>query len=370
MPYNGIPLGELDTRYVNVTGDTMTGTLEIDVPTTTAEALILKTTDDNATKNIFEMHDSSDNVLSSIDVRGVPSFNAGTDISNSFIGNDSGITTTTGEDNMAVGSESLSALTSGSYNIAVGTTCLPSLTEGSFNCGIGANSLARLTKGTFNIGIGYQAGQYNQLGSYNTCVGVNTHRGTSGNSFSYNVAIGYNAGYVNLGNSNIFIGYSAGRRQTAASSLLIIDNTSRASIAEEQTNAIFYGVMAAAPADQTLRINAVGLITEKLAFTQTDGNEYIDSLNDGYMDYRATTAHRIGDGTNQTSIAANGDVSFAGTAGFYPRVLNQSAAPAAGTGATQCDTGELIVWEDADNTETWLVYNRGGTVKGIKVENL
>jgi hypothetical protein len=28
-------------------------------------------------------------------------------------------------------------------------------------------------------------------------------------------------------------------------------------------------------------------------FTQTDGNEYIDSLADGYMDYGATTAHRF-----------------------------------------------------------------------------
>ena len=32
---------------------------------------------------------------------------------------------------------------------------------------------------------------------------------------------------------------------------------------------------------------------DKLEFTQTDGNEYIDSLNDGYMDYGATTAHRF-----------------------------------------------------------------------------
>ena len=64
------------------------------------------------------------------------------------------------------------------------------------------------------------------------------------------------------------------------------------------------------------------------------------------------------------------DLLFSGTAGFYPRVLNQSAAPTAGTGATQVDTGEFIVWQDADNTETWLVYNRGGVVKGIKVENL
>ncbi len=35
------------------------------------------------------------------------------------------------------------------------------------------------------------------------------------------------------------------------------------------------------------------LFGDKVAFTQTDGNEFIDSLNDGYMDYGATTAHRF-----------------------------------------------------------------------------
>ena len=35
------------------------------------------------------------------------------------------------------------------------------------------------------------------------------------------------------------------------------------------------------------------LFTDKIKFTQTDGNEYIDSLTDGYIDYGATTAHRF-----------------------------------------------------------------------------
>ncbi len=59
-------IGLLDSRYVNVTGDTMTGTLEIDVATATDEGLILKTTDDDATNNLFEAQDSGGNVLSLI----------------------------------------------------------------------------------------------------------------------------------------------------------------------------------------------------------------------------------------------------------------------------------------------------------------
>ncbi|KKN51638.1 hypothetical protein LCGC14_0620460, partial [marine sediment metagenome] len=45
--------------WVLTTGDVMTGTLQINVPTATSEALILKSTDDDPTKNLLEMHDSS-----------------------------------------------------------------------------------------------------------------------------------------------------------------------------------------------------------------------------------------------------------------------------------------------------------------------
>jgi len=62
------------------------------------------------------------------------------------------------------------------------------------------------------------------------------------------------------------------------------------------------------------------LVADKVIFTQTDGNEYIDSLADGYMDYRATTAHRFGDGTNQLVIDADGDLSLEGTAKYERHV--------------------------------------------------
>jgi hypothetical protein len=45
-----------------------------------------------------------------------------------------------------------------------------------------------------------------------------------------------------------------------------------------------------------LRVEGTTLLTDKLKFTQTDGNEYIDSLNDNFMDYGATTAHRFNTG--------------------------------------------------------------------------
>jgi len=74
----------------------------------------------------------------------------------------------------------------------------------------------------------------------------------------------------------------------------------------------------------------------------------------------------IGDGgtTNYINIASNGDITFVGTSGFYPRRLNQSAIPVAGVGATQIDTGELLVWRDSDDGKIYMVYN--DTTSGIK----
>jgi hypothetical protein len=43
----------------------------------------------------------------------------------------------------------------------------------------------------------------------------------------------------------------------------------------------------------TIQFNDKALFTNKIAFTQVDENEYIDSLNDGYMDYGATIGHRF-----------------------------------------------------------------------------
>ena len=77
----------------------------------------------------------------------------------------------------------------------------------------------------------------------------------------------------------------------------------------------------------------------------------------------------IGDGgtLNYTLFQGNGDLSFVGTAGFYPRLVLQSAEPTAGTGTGQCDTGELILWKDSDDSKNYLCYNDGGTIKKVEL---
>jgi len=73
------------------------------------------------------------------------------------------------------------------------------------------------------------------------------------------------------------------------------------------------------------------------------------------------------DDTNYCSVSTTGDMSFTGSAGFYPRFLTQADKPAAGTGATQCDTGEMVVWKDSDDNKIYLCFNDSGTVKTVEL---
>lgn len=251
-----------------------------------------------------------------------------TDTENTFFGTGAGAGWSSGDYNIAFGFNAL-ALGDPTENTALGRYTLYKST-GVGNMGVGNTSLFENTSGLNNIGIGRDAGRSNNTGSYNVSIGTNAGYGPATQAYnrnvfigddvgggittgSQNVVIGARSGFsLSSGNSNIFIGYQAGYRQTTLSNLLIIDNQIRADVATELTNAILYGVMAATPASQTLRINASTLVTDKIAFTQTDLNEYIDSLDpNGMLDYGATLEHRfwIG-GTEQINLT---DGALAGT---------------------------------------------------------
>jgi len=58
----------------------------------------------------------------------------------------------------------------------------------------------------------------------------------------------------------------------------------------------------------TLEIGGESLFKDKVKFTQTDGNEAIDSLADGYMDYLATTAHRFNANVNITGMMRQSNI--------------------------------------------------------------
>ncbi len=197
---------------------------------------------------------------------------------NTILGYNAGATIAAGTaqsaSNVLIGQYAGDALTTGALIVAIGPDALTSNTSGQDNVGIGAYALRQNTSGTGNIGIGRYAGYYNSTSSHNVQVGYYAGFGASGNSHAYdtfvgslagqvittgasNSAFGYKAGNkLTSGSSNIFLGGEAGYNQTTASNLLIIDNQDRDDTAEEATNAILYGVMADAVANQSLAVNA------------------------------------------------------------------------------------------------------------------
>ena len=118
-------------------------------------------------------------------------------------------------------------------------------------------------------------------------------------------------------------------------------------------------------------LNGITLATDKIAFTQTDLNEYIDSLADGYIDYRATTGHRFGDGTNQTVLSATGLQTMAGTARVWKTIdLNPQAVKLPGVNPPAEDNIDYFGFHRYDRgTEesvfyTWVVPSDFATGTG------
>ncbi len=72
--------------------------------------------------------------------------------------------------------------------------------------------------------------------------------------------------------------------------------------------------------------------------------------------------------SNYFKIDSDGNVTFTGAAGLYPRTLEQDGEPAAGIGATQIDSGETIIWIDTnDSDRSYLMYNYGGAITKIEL---
>lgn len=360
--------------------NTFTGTLNIDTTLTLATGSITDssgaisfgnenlTTTGEATANVFDMPTTASATTGVINQNNA-SFIHTYGTNNLFIGAQSGNFTTTatgstgigfdtlndlttGIDNTCIGVRAGNQITEGFKNFAMGFDALNVLTTGSNNVAIGHSALNNITTGVTNVAIGRNAGlgltvsSGNNviIGNYaldtgnsddidrNTIIGTHAAGSHAVHASKRNVIIGYATGALLAGDDNIFIGNESARDETG-SNILMIDNVDRTSEALGRTGAIIYGVMNATPANQTLTINA---------------------------------SCDIGDSAtpNNLAVASNGDVSFVGTAGFYPRRVTQSAIPAAGTGATQVDTGELMMWEDSDDGKVYLVYN--DTTSGVK----
>ncbi len=206
------------------------------------------------TTNLQTFENSAGDVLGGIQGRGTYFCNLNTTAENLFIGPGAGNAAATGTTDTAVGSLALASLSSGVQNMAFGRAALYSLTTGNGNVAIGFNSLIFNDDGNYNVGLGSESLRDGTSIDNDIAIGASTLYHCTGNN---NVAIGIGAGYT-LTNSEgcIFIGYNAGFYQTGVNAVLAIDYVRRASAAEEVTNSIIYGQMAATVAGQTLLLNA------------------------------------------------------------------------------------------------------------------
>ena len=54
--------------------------------------------------------------------------------------------------------------------------------------------------------------------------------------------------------------------------------------------------------------------------------------------------------------------------GIFPRLLVQSEEPTSGTGPTQVNVNELVMWNDTANGKVYFIYNLGGSIKKLEIK--
>ena len=267
----------------------------------------------------------------------------------------------------ATGSITQAGIATASLGVtSAGTAVLFGAADGNIRLG-NASTLADLTTGDYNIAIGDNALQYNETGEYNIAIGRYAMAGANATPFdvdnniavgSYslfniehgsdkNTCLGFGSGYgITTGSNNILLGWNAGYRQTTNNNLLILDNQVRASIAEEGTNSIIYGVMAATPASQILNLNAVVNISQDL--TVDGGTSLGDNAADTHNLFGVST---LGDGgtTNYLGVNATGGLTFYGSSKITGLKLNIVAKTAAYTATA---TDDIITCGAGDETFT------------------
>lgn len=257
--------GAASIIYVDATG--LTGfnvagpaaRVEINEATATRPALIVQTTDDDATELLADFQDSvgasvisiaADGSLNLLDTtsattgviykdsdRFLHTFHHPTGGSsvpiglNLFIGKRAGnftigSTATSpvhGSYNIGIGYRTLEDLTLGRTNVAIAYLAGMNITTGTFNVAVGSSSLIVCTTGGGNMAIGSQA-LSQTTGSFNVAVGVNAGMGTGGTGgYHGNVCIGYETGYrISSGDYNVLIGYRSGREMTNGDRNIVI----------------------------------------------------------------------------------------------------------------------------------------------------
>ena len=313
-------------------------------------------------------------------------------LQNSFIGEDTGVSNTTGDENVGLGYNSLFSNTtgghntaigkyslysniSGNYNIALGNQALYSSTTGSGNIGIGFLSLYTNSSGFGNVGLGERSLQKNTTGSSNNAIGVQAMwNNTTGGS---NSATGYWSLYANTtGNGNAAFGNKSLVSNTTGSYNVAMGYAAGKWIADGSTpnatteNSIFIGRDTKANANgETNQIVIGNTAIGNGSNTVTLGNDNIvKTVLKGTI-----TAPSYGAGTLVTDAAGNITASSGGGAGgpFLPLSATSSFPLTGGLFGTSAQfsgavsTNNLIVkntapymqWQIADGTRVAYIQH-------------
>jgi hypothetical protein len=127
---------------------------------------------------------------------------------NTFIGNSSGAAFTSGAANIALGNGALQNANLAVENIAIGNQALGNATTiGAANIGIGSSS-GLVNGGNSNVFIGQTAGSNNALGNDNIMIGRSSGTTITPSTGSRNVFIGLNAGQNEMSSDKLYINSS------------------------------------------------------------------------------------------------------------------------------------------------------------------
>lgn len=201
-----------DNRFVNVTGDIMTGSLGIGIDPLEKLDVNGKIAINNV-QTIYNAGALDSNFFGSMFIG-----NGGLNLQsgayyNMAIGNGALYSNTTGATNVAIGIESLYLNTTGEQNFALGFHAMYNNISGQQNLGIGSFALVANTIGNYNLAIGNVSAYYNTTGIGNVSIGYdsgsyNKDWGTMTTN-NYCVYIGYDAKGSASGNVNeIAIGFN------------------------------------------------------------------------------------------------------------------------------------------------------------------
>ena len=192
--------------------------------------------------------------------------------------------------NTVVGAQALVTNSTGSYNIAIGSNAMVFNLIGNENIAIGSDSLTFNISGISNIAMGRWSLYGHVSGNSNIAIGP-ASLGSNIGGFC-NVAIGDASLQLNNGNYNIALGHYAGNYATGSSELFI-NNQETFSYANDKSNSIIYGVMASAPSNQSLYLNATVYINNKYSLPTTTGVTGYILTSNGTTTYWASGASSI-----------------------------------------------------------------------------